>query len=210
MRRIGLALFLLAASGSAAARSPVGHYRLVGEPDVAAELVLREDGSFSYGLAAGALDERAEGRWTHDGQHVRLTTEPRPTPAQFEAAAASRTDEGPLRLKVTWPGGRGIAGVEFRVGLDSGEEVEGYTQEDGWELAGAEGRKPQWVQLALPMYGLVSDRFPIDPATANDLRFVLVPNDLGVFDFRDQSLEVGEGRLAWNRNGTDLTFAAED
>ena len=209
--RVGAILLLLLFAGNAAAASPpVGRYRLVGEHDVASELELRDDGRFAYALAAGALDERAEGRWTSDGTTVRLTTEPKPRPAVFTAGAARKTAEVPLTLKVTSPDGHGIAGVDLRVGFAAGPPVESYTQEYGWSLGPDEKRTPVWLELSIPMYGLASPRFPIAAAAANDLTFVLTPNDLGIVDFEGLPLTIGSGQLLMRRYGTTLTYVKEE
>ncbi|HJQ17091.1 MAG TPA: hypothetical protein VJ859_08815 [Allosphingosinicella sp.] len=196
------------ACNSASAKSPVGHYRLVGEQDVASELVLRDDGHFLYVLAAGALDEHAEGRWTSDGKTVRLTTEPKPRPAVFRAGPTARTAEVPLRVRVTWPDGRGIPGVDFAIGFDSGSPITNYTQEDGWSLPPDEKRHPRWVEFALSMYALKSQRFAVNSAAANDLAFVIEPNDLGVAEFQELPLTIGKGRLLMHRYGGTLTYVA--
>ena len=56
---------------------------------------------------------------------------------------------------------------------------------------------------------MVSQRFPIDVAKANDLTFVLTPHDLGHYDFEDTPLEIGRGKLVWQRNGTALEFVRD-
>lgn len=197
---------LLATPSGTVAKSPAGHYRLVGEQDVASELVLNQDGRFIYFLAAGALDEHAEGRWASDGRTVKLTTEPKPTPATFRAGTAAPTTEVPLRIRVAWPDGRGIAGVDLVILFDSGPPVMDYTQEDGWSLSSDEKRRPRRIELALPIYALNPQGFAIDPATANDLTFVIEPNDLGVVDFQETPLTIGTGRLVMHRYGGTLTY----
>jgi hypothetical protein len=198
-----IALLLFAAAPPA---EMAGVYRLTGEPEVASELVLNPDGRFTYALSTGALDEWALGRWTAEGGRVRLTTEPKPVPPRFEPGGAGRTEASPLRLKVAWPDGRGIAGVDVRFGFDEGASTEGYTQEEGWSLAGTERRAPRWIELAVPMHGLVSARFPVDPAAGNDLAFTLVPNDLGIVDFDSMPLTVEPGRLVMERGGARLVY----
>jgi hypothetical protein len=214
-RQVGVRSLLLAAAalmlapGAADARGPAGRYRLVGEQDVASELLLKPDGRFEYALAAGALDERAEGRWTLQGKSVRLTTEPKPKPAMFSAGAATRSNEAPLTLRAVWPDGRGIAGIDFRIGFDAGDPVEDYTQEDGWSMPAEEKRVPRWVQLELRMYNLASPRFPIDASAANALTFTLTPNDLGVFDFQGTMLDVSDAGLRMHRGPYLLVYRRE-
>lgn len=209
--RIALAflpILLLGGAALAGERSPAGEYRLVGEQDVASGLALRPDGRFDYFLIAGALDEQARGRWSAADGVVTLATEPRPVPPAFSQLAPAATDAAPLTVKVSWPGGRGIALVDLRIGFDEGEPVYGYTQEDGWSLPAGERRTPRWIELKVPMHDFVSPRFPIDLAAGNALAFTLTPNDLGTFDFTGVRIEMAEGALVVVRDGARLRYEA--
>jgi len=199
-------LLALGPEPAAAERSLASDYRLTGEQDVASGLRLQPDGHFKYFLIAGALDEQAQGRWTADGGVVTLVTEPTPVPPLFRRSASERTDAAALRVKVSSPEGRGIAGVDVRVGFDQGPPVEDYTQEEGWSLPAGEKRTPRWIELKVPMHDLASPRFPIDLAGGNGLGFTLVPNDLGVVDFRGVKVEVAEGALIVHRGPARLRY----
>ena len=201
-----LALLALVIAPSAAAQDgAAGRYRLVGEHDVASELIVRKDGSFEYFLMAGALDERAKGRWSADGMRLRLETLPVPKPAIFAMRAGSTSTAAPLTVVVRWPDGRGVSGVDVEVGFDAGDVATGYTQEYGWSLADDETRRPHWIKLKVPMHRLESERFVI-AAKANTLIFTLVPNDLGVLDFHNYVIERLPGRLIVYRDGARLTY----
>jgi hypothetical protein len=203
-----LAALLLAAPPAHA--SPVGHYRLRNVHDAASELVLHANGRFEFALAYGALDEEAAGRWRRVGNQILLTTTPKPVPAAFSPAKAERTTQAPLALHVTWPNGRGIPGIDFRVEFDSGAPFADYINNDeGWQLDPAETRKPVAVTLALTMYDLVSPRFPIDAAKANDLTFILTPHDLGHYDFEDTPLDIAPGKLVMHRGQGTLDYVRE-
>lgn len=203
-----LPLLLLGAAPGLGKGDPAGTYRLVGEQDVASGLRLQDDGRFQYFLIAGALDEQAEGRWRAAEGIVILTTEPRPVPPRFEAGPSAKTKAAPLSVKVSAPGGGGIAGVDLRIGFDEGTLVEAYTQEDGWSLPPEEKRPPRWIELAVPMHGLASPRFPIDLGKGNALAFTLVPNDMGVFDFDGVRIEMADKALVVHRGGARLRYEA--
>jgi hypothetical protein len=209
-------VFLAACGGAvatpAAAPDPAlaGRYRLQGGPDVASELELTADGRFGYFLMAGALDQRAQGRWTSDGRNVVLNTEPRPVPAAFAAEPPSHSDEAPLVVRVTTPGGPGLAGIDLVFGFADGRRVEGYTQEAGWQYTDeAPPGRPAWVILSLAMYGIAPHRFALDPAAGNQYNFTLTPNDMEVTDFRDQALEISGRDLVYHRNGETGTYVRE-
>lgn len=192
-------------------RQAAGRYRLQDGPDVASGLELLPDGRFRYFLIAGALDARAEGRWSSDGRRVMLNTEPRPTPPAFAVGPVTRSAEAPLVVLVTGPNGRGIAGIDLRMGLADGRTLEGYTQDHGWHYTESEppGR-PQWVELSLAMFGLPPRRFPLDAAAGNQFAFTLIPNDIGVVDFRGQLLEMTGRSLAMRRDGGTQIYAREE
>ena len=189
-------------------KGPAGHYRLSGGPDVASELLIKPDGHFEYFLAAGALDEHAEGHWTLSGSQMHLFTDPTPVPALFSEDPASRTDEAELSVMVAWPGAQrqGIAGVDLRIGFASGDPVTDYTQYYGWSLPEDEKRVPLWIELVEPMHGVASPRIPIDLAKGNALHFTLVPNDIEVFDFLGAAVDILPDQLLIHRNGGEMKF----
>ena len=212
MRALAAACLLLTAAAPAhhrAAPGPAGHYRLAGGPDVASEILLRPDGRFQFFLMEGALDEQAQGRWTAQGSRIKLVTLPKPVPPVFSAGPAARTAETPLKLRVTWPDGRGIALIDLRVGFDNGDPVESYTQEDGWSLEPGETRLPRWVELGLQMYGIGYTRFPVDLAKGNSLTFTLTPNGLGTMEFDDVEVEAEPGALIFRRGGQEGRYVRQ-
>ncbi len=194
---------------ASAAQSLAGRYRVSGGPDVASELVLSADGRFTYFLAAGSLDEQSAGRWQADGKLLHLTTIPTPVQAVFSRGAVGTSKEAGLILHVTGPHGGGIPAVDFRIGFDAGEPVEGYTQEYGWSLPAEEKRTPRWVEFAVPMYELRSQRFPLDMVHGNVMTFVITPHDLGTIDFTNVRIDVQPGRLTRHRGDALVLFEAE-
>lgn len=201
-------LLLLVSHTARAADDPAGRYRLTGEHDVASELTLRPDGEYEYFLIAGALDEHSRGHWRVEGKTLRLTTEPKPVAPVFSAGAVAADAEAAMVVHVVSPGGRGIAGVDVRVGFDTGEPIEGYTQEYGWRLPDGETRAPRWIEFAVPMHQLRSPRFTIDPTRGNDLTFVLTPNDIGLIEFDDIAITIESGRLIMRRRDALLRYEA--
>jgi len=199
-------MLLVVSTRVQAADSVVGKYRLVGDHDAAGELLLGEDGRFEYALAYGALDERAQGHWVHRGDRLTLTTEPKPVPPAFNTAPRSPPAPGLPTLRVSWPDGRGVAGVDFRIGFDAGDPIVAYTQEDGWRLPAGEHRTVRWIELAEPIYGVVSPRYSIDNAASGTLNFVLVPNDMGVVDFSGMAIDVRPGEVIIHRGRGTMRF----
>jgi hypothetical protein len=200
-----LPLLLLVAPAQAA--SPAGGYRLVGSPDTASAIILQDDGRFDFVLAEGALDLSASGRWTSEGGRVLLTPMPKPVPPEFSLAGIARRRDAGLAIKVVAPGGRGLAGVDFRIALADGSTITGYTQEDGW--SSPDRRHPLTIQLAIPMFDLASPPFRVDGAAGNAFTFLLTPNDIGRVDFQAAPLEIGSDRLVLRRDGRELVYVRE-
>ena len=209
---MALALAAAAVANPASARTPstlVGHYRADEGPDVAGDLLIASDSRFAYSLAAGALDEQAQGTWRQDGAKVCLTTAPKPVPPVFRRLADAGDPALSPTVFVTWPNGQGIAGVDFRIGFATGEPVTGYTQEDGWSLPADETRTPLWVELAEPIHGITSPRFDLTAKTGGKLHVELVPNDLGVVDFDKACLEkIASNKFVLHRREGDMRFVS--
>ncbi|MDG2003618.1 MAG: hypothetical protein P8J20_09840 [Novosphingobium sp.] len=184
----------------------LGYYRLAEGPDVAGRLALTPDGKFRYALTAGALDEKAQGRWERKGPTICLFTEPRPVLPVFSEASVEASKGQDRTLLVAWPDGTGIAGVEFRLGFEDGSVIEDYTQYDGWTMPHGEDRKPIWIELAVPMHGLESPRIKLDDRDGEAWRFVLTPNDLGVADFQGACLKREENGYVLERKGGTMRF----
>jgi hypothetical protein len=203
MKRLFIALSLLA-SPAVAGTNLAGQYRLSEGPDVAGALEILPNHHFRYMLAAGALDERAEGRWAQQGPRVCLFTEPRPVPPVFALSATPPAQPQETDLLVTWPNGRGIAGVDFVLGFASGEPLTGYTQTYGWSMPEGDRRRPIWVELSVPMHNLKSPRIALDGKA--QVHVVLTPNDLGLVDFQGECLEARDKAFFLRRGGGEMRF----
>lgn len=182
-----------------------GQYRLAEGPDSVGELQLDADGSFRFGMSAGALDTAAEGRWSRSGDHITLRTEPRPVAPTFNLTSAKLEDDGGFSILVTWPDGKGIAGVDFRIVFDDGTDFTSYTQYTGWQSEPGHGLRIVSIQLAEPIHGTVSQVFDI-PAGARDFTFVLTPNDMGIADFDNAPAERSGDDLQLHWRGGVLRF----
>ncbi|QJB69974.1 hypothetical protein [Parasphingorhabdus halotolerans] len=68
----GLAQETAPGETDAAAKSPVGSYRLTGVMETASNLLLEKDGTYKWELIVGGLDLYSEGNWTQTGGQVIL------------------------------------------------------------------------------------------------------------------------------------------
>lgn len=192
---------------AAAAPGLIGEYQLAEGPDVGGGLEIAPDGTFLYALYAGALDERAGGRWEQRGDAVCLFTEPRPVPPAFEKAPLVDVDGAQPTIFVSWPTGEGVAGVTFTIGFDSGDPVEDYTQYYGWTMPEDDKRVPRWVEVREPIYDVTAPRYELGPEDKGRLHVRLVPNDMGVVDFQGACLSASGDRFVLRRREGELRFA---
>jgi hypothetical protein len=188
----GAALLLAMPAPAVQAKDLTGDYRAAEGPDLAAHLHIGADGKFLYELAYGALDEQAEGRWRLVGGQVQLFTEPRPKPAVFRLDSMDSARDGGFSISVVWPDGRGIAGVDFRIGVEGGEPIAGYTQEYGWTRDMPPDLKPTWIEFSEPYHGTASPRYPITSGRTARIKVTLIPNDMGVVDFNGAVVEADD------------------
>ncbi len=199
----GLAAALILAQPATARAEIEGRYRTNDGPDVVGLLEIAKDGRFRYQLIAGALDQAAQGRWEKKDGLVRLFTEPKPTPPTFRITAVEGGKDKPL-ARVTWLNGRGIAGIDVRVGFSSGEPVEGYTQEDGWTLPLDESRTPIWIEIAEPIHRIASERSDLLPGQV--IEAIFVPNDLGIVAFDGALVEESTDGVVLHHPWGDMQF----
>lgn len=203
-----LALFTALCVPLPALADAPGQYRLAEGPDAAGGLLLREDGTYSYFLIVGALDEESDGTWVRQGDAIVLKTEPKPVPPVFERAVAGSPEgegEEAAFLLVTWPDGRGIAGVDFVIGCADGTVADGYTQSYGWTPSGGICVEPQWIELSEPIHRVRSLRFPIELGESS-LRFTLVPNDMGTVDLTGATITFAGETAILHRAEWDMRF----
>lgn len=205
-----LALTLAAVPLPVAAQEWAGNYALAAGPDAAGALELNGDGTFRFGLSVGALDMTAAGRWVRAGEGITLRTEPRPVPPVFSLARAEPgRGDGTISIKVTWPNGRGIAGIDFRILREGAEPIENYTQVDGWTSEPGPNHRLLSIALSEPIHQIVSPVFAV-PADAGVFTFVLTPNGMGIADFNEAPAERDADGLTLHWRGGKLRFVKRE
>lgn len=199
---------ILIAAAAAVATAPadlVGRYD-GGQMELAAGLELLADGHFRYGLSYGALDEQAEGSWTVEGDHVVLTTEPAVVPARFSLTEQKTSGPGTIAILVTDPKGRALPNIDIAVTYDDGDPDIVQSRQEPIEIPFEAARSPKAVMLAIPVYDVESDLFPIDLSKGGSLTFRFEPNGLGTADFRRMKLAIEKGALVMPRFDRTLRF----
>ena len=209
---LATAVLALTSAAPAQARDcPTGMFIAAAGPDTASALEIRSDGHFRYMLSVGAVDESAEGRWTCDAGTLLLTTMPTPKAPAFRLANIVEGTGEPFSILVSWPNGRGIAGVDFVLEMDSGAPIEDYTQESGWS-GDLGGRKPRSISVSEPFYGTASPAFTISSGNPHRIEIILEPNDMGKAAFLNTRVTRSESALILHWRGGELPYvpAADD
>jgi len=140
------------------------------------------------------------------GDTICLTTDPKPVPPAMEKGALIEVEGAVPTLLVTWPNGKGVAGVDFIIGFDSGDPMEDYTQTYGWTMPEDDKRVPRWIKVREPIYGVTAPRYELTETDGGKLRVTIVPNDMGVVNFEGACAEKSEGGLTLHRAEGDMRF----
>jgi hypothetical protein len=194
-----LPAFLMTMVATAAPAQLVGHYD-GHQMEMGAELILKADGRFQYGVAYGALDEEAEGTWVLQGDHVLLTSDP-VTPPRFVLLGQKPAPAGTFRLSLEAPQGMSLQYFDAVLAFAHREPEGGQLSDDGVSVPIDAKDPPLTVRMFLPVYEVKGDPVPIDPAKGYWLSFRFEPHDLGKADVRATPLAHDKGDLELERFG---------
>lgn len=196
-------------AASTKAADMAGHYYLEGVHEVGAELVLRQDGRFQFGMSYGGVDLSAEGAWKQQDQKVVLTTDARPEPSFKWKAGQPAHDErcfagsdAPTVLMVcirtaaleqVW------SGVEITAEFANGQRRSGTTGRKG-KLLFVAREEPEWkgvpvkrIQVAYPYYKVPGQWFDV-PKGADTALIDLEPGRLIKPAFETATLRIVSSR----------------
>jgi hypothetical protein len=199
---IGLAAWLLAAP---AAPSPAGLYQ-IHQMEMAGGLELKADGHFRYALSYGAADEEAEGDWTSDGKTVRLTTNPRPKPPNFELVRDDPAPKGELSLRLEPPGFGWDGSIDALVTVEGAARKARVRTDGDGRVELPAGVKITAVEPLVPIYGGTGPPVPLSADRGHRLLLRFKPNDLGKAAFSQEPLAIDGNDLLLERYETVIRF----
>jgi hypothetical protein len=192
-----------AASPAITGESLAGEYD-GGQMEVAARLLLKPDGHFSYELAYGALDEAAEGNWEFKYGAVYLTTVPAVKLPQFVVESDKPDPSGGLWIKIS--NGPVMQGAPQRIFL-----IYGPNEEPGMVEVAEDGRvpfpgnrRPTAIVPEIPVYPVMSKAIPLTGTGGHRMVMRFERNDIGKADFRAQRLSIENGVLVMPRRDLEL------
>jgi hypothetical protein len=173
--------------------------------EIGGGLRLEPNGRFRYGLAYGAVDEEAQGRWESDGSAVYLTSDPI-TPPRFTLVNEGPAPAGEFRVAMDVPNGISRQYFDVLLMLSSGKHMQRQMTEDGLVVALEPGEKVVSMRLLLPVFDLESDRFNLAAGAASEVRVRFEPNDLGKVGFAHERLAIEGGALVLQRYDRAIRF----
>lgn len=175
-----------------------------GQMEVAAQLLLKPDGQFEYGLAYGALDEEAKGTWEFKDGAVFLTTEPAVVPPRFVVESDTPDARGGLWIKVS--NGPVIRGAAQRVYLiyDKGQPEDRVEVGEDGRVPFPGKRRPTAIIPMIPVYPILNKPIPLTGTGGHLIVLRFEPNDIGKADFRGQRLSIEDGNLVMLRPDLEL------
>ncbi|MDJ0644156.1 MAG: hypothetical protein QNJ15_15190 [Erythrobacter sp.] len=223
MRRAALALCALALIGNSDPESAeqetssefVGRYD-GSSFETAMGIVVREDGTWRWGVSVGALDMRAAGTWRQEGEAIHLTSDPKPIAPEFKFSGIETVEGEPLVRVVTgaeeepfhhasaivncaegWTLFLHVpsAGLTFGSIENAGPPPEGVSEERQEEIS---CDRPESIVLSQDNYNVRSETFKLAELgwePGQTLRFAFHPNDLGVADFTGVTGYLEDGKL---------------
>jgi hypothetical protein len=203
-------VLLVAAESAVTGRAMAQSTSLVGTYDgrqmeMAAGLELLANGRFQYGLAYGALDEQAAGKWTSGGDRVLLTSDP-VTPARFVLVSQSRSAPGMLRVDLDVPKGVSRQYFNALITKANGQTERRQLAEDGLLLPFAAAEAPITLRLSVQMFDIASGPVRLDANSGYSVRFRFEPNDICKVSFQATPLKIVNGELLLDRHGRTIRF----
>lgn len=164
---------------------------------------LRDDGSFRYEMAYGALDEAAQGRWTCDDAAVFLTSDPI-VPPRFAVLGTGPGLRGQLRVTLDLPKGMSRQYFDVLIRNADGSGDRRQFGEDGLTISLTPQARPVEIVPLLPVYQLAGDPIALPPEDGLTLRLRFVPNDLGQVAFSRTPLKRDARGLSLQRFGETI------
>lgn len=164
--------------------------------ETAMGMIVREDGTFGWGLSVGGLDLRANGTWQEINGAILFKSEPKPVAPEFVWREVETTPGGPF-LRIEWAdSGKPFSFADVRGLCTNGELIVTPVMDGEWS-PGDTCDKPEAIELYLRSYQVLSGPFELrgerKVGDGQTIVFDFHRNDLGVADF--------DGVMGWLENG---------
>jgi hypothetical protein len=194
------------AAAPAATRASLAGMYNGGQMEVAAQLLLKADGHFNYGLAYGAMDEEGEGTWEVKEGAVFLTSVPAVKQPAFVVVSDTPDARGGLWIKVS--NGPLMEGARQRIYLvyGPGEPAEMSEVGDDGSVPFPDKRRPTAIIPEIPVYPVTTKAILLTGTGGHSIVLRFEKNDIGKADFRGMRLEIQDGVLVMPRRDLELVL----
>ncbi|WP_206742043.1 hypothetical protein [Erythrobacter longus] len=177
--------------------------------ETAMGMIVREDGTFQWGLSVGGLDLRAKGTWQEINEAIVLKSEPKPVPPEFTWSAVEDAQDGPF-LRIQWAdSGEPFSFADVRGLCANGELILTPVMDGKWS-PGDTCDKPETIELYLRSYQVLSGPFKLSGnrkvREGQTIVFDFHRNDLGVADFDGVMGQLVDGELRLESSLGNMTL----
>lgn len=202
-------LILLSMLAPLAAQEVGGRYVLENVMEIASELLLLPNHSFSYVLTSGDADYYATGTWAVDGDSVVLNSAAASAPPfKFVRSEAVQGSAG-IHAWVKSSNGEPAENVDVQLQRSQGSALQAKTNERGEAVFAGAGAARTLI-LSVRAYGIQGGPFPVNPEH-NNFYFEINWEAITRVPFRNERLKINGKSLEmrfWNTK-TPLTYTVE-
>ena len=153
--------------------------------ETAMGMIIREDGTFAWGISVGALDLRAQGTWSEVGGTIVFANDPKPVPPEFRWTGTAEKPGSPF-LMVQLPNGRQLEYIDVYVRCEDTSLSFNTIPEGGLVLDSEACTEPNALALELPVSINEPQVFDLEEQGWTSGQTILIEfhrNDFGVADF---------------------------
>jgi hypothetical protein len=176
--------------------------------EVGSQLILAPDGRFLWMLAYGSLDAMGEGRWTRESDgSILLDSDPPVVPPRMELVGRSRDNRPGIAIRLACDSLQ--AAQVTRALVDYADGSTFAHNFDSAEVRTDANRPVTAITVGSEIFGLQSERIPVNAEEANVFTFRFIANDFGRADFRNQRVAVANGALSFTWRGMELRYTRE-
>ncbi|MGA2182466.1 MAG: hypothetical protein ABSH47_05500 [Bryobacteraceae bacterium] len=199
MPRRSVLLLLMMLAVTAQAADMAGHYYLQHVMEVGSELLLKPDGTFEFGLAYGAADYYAKGKWRTEGGSVILNSTDKEEPP-FRLTRSAATKSPGTRVWVLAPDGQPAAHIDVVIDTAGGKSAAKTSDEGVAEFPDKTGARSAFLRIAV--YQVQAGPFALNPAH-NDFYFEINGDAITRVPFKDERLAIDGAALVMTHYGAD-------
>lgn len=176
--------------------------------EVGSQLVLAPNGRFIWMLAYGSLDAMGEGRWTRESDGaILLNSDPPVVPPRLELVSRSRDDQPGIAIRLACDSRQAAEVTRALVEYADGTRFDHNF--DHAEVRTEAQRPVTAISVGSEIFGLRSERIPVNAQEANVFTFRFIANDFGRADFRNERVTVAGRALTLNWRGMALRYTRE-